>query len=855
MSKNDSVTPMDSKKNEKIRFQVTDWHQEDQWFPDEVGDEKPRYAKEDYSIYMFGRTKESESVACIVRNYKPSFFIRIPKKLAKAYSSKQMFEKIILEIKKSFLKSGKWDSLTSLIESGKYVKRMNGYGFTNKKKFTFMEFKMTNMMSFYRLRKLLGGAEGSERYNQPKVDPIPMEFGGTNIAFEMFESNLKEQLLRFIHKKNIPASGWVEVLDKHMFYEPEPEDKESYCTYEFHVDWNNVNPCKDDDLPPNAPLIIASFDIEANSLLDNDTGEPMGPNPHVIQIGTSLTIHGEKEPYLKHVVTLKKSDPIEGAIVESYKREKNVLIAWSNFIRKHDPDIIIGYNIWGYDIAYICSRMRALGLSKTDTSCLGRLNWKHTETKRTSIDSGAFGQTDMYMGETIGRCQIDVLIQLRRNQQFKLDSYTLDDVSEYFLKEKKMDIGGYARMFELYAKGDPASIKTIAEYCIQDTLLPQRLMDEKRLNMLTNLIEMSKLVHVPLQYILNQGQLIKGISLILKRMMDEGYLMPVFERQKEFHYEGGYVFVPQTGFHVKPVVGLDFASLYPSVMILYCLCYTTLVIDDKKYGNIPGVEYDVYDFESNIKVNGAKKVVRRVYKFAREKGAVIPTILTDLWSGRKRSKKLMKSAVDPAISLMYNGKQMAEKVTMNSIYGATGASIGRFPCLAIADVTTYMGRESIKLSAVKAKEKYDCEIVYGDSVSADTPVLLKNEEDEVFIETIDSVANGDSWMKESSGKLVADMTQEKLKTMTESGWTDLATIVKHKVKKRMFRVHTKAGIVDVTEDHSLLDNLGEVVKPDQNIVGTKLLVTKMDIGRGQGTETVTDALAHAESLKAMLLPN
>jgi len=34
----------------------------------------------------------------------------------------------------------------------------------------------------------------------------------------------------------------------------------------------------------------------------------------------------------------------------------------------------------------------------------------------------------------------------------------------------------------------------------------------------------------------------------------------------------------RTGFYEKPIATLDFASLYPSIMMAYNLCYCTLVI-------------------------------------------------------------------------------------------------------------------------------------------------------------------------------------------------------------------------------------------------------------------------------------
>ena len=77
----------------------------------------------------------------------------------------------------------------------------------------------------------------------------------------------------------------------------------------------------------------------------------------VIQIGTTINRYGEKDCYLKHIITLGSCDPIDGTIVEEYDNEKDVLLAWTKFIQKLDPDIITGYNIFGFDFAFIMDRV------------------------------------------------------------------------------------------------------------------------------------------------------------------------------------------------------------------------------------------------------------------------------------------------------------------------------------------------------------------------------------------------------------------------------------------------------------------------------------------------------------------
>jgi len=837
-----------------MEFQVVDWHDEDRYYPEELNTEvtEPEYPNKMYTIYMFGRMENRESVCIVVKNYKPSFFILVPKNIARSVSEYELFNSI-----KN--KAPNW--LKYKIISGKYVKRMKGYGFTNNEKFTFMELSVDNMMAFYGLRKMIGGTHDSDFGEGVPATPIVVN--GIKVKFSLYESNI-EQLLRFIHKRDLEASGWINIEEKYLEI-IEPEYKESYCTHEAHVDWNHVSKLK--EIKANAPFVVASFDIEANSLLDNKTGYPIeGNNAKVIQIGTTFTRHGEKEPYLKHIVCLKKCNPIEGATVESYSMESTVLRSWARVIRKQDPDVIIGYNIWGYDLAFVFRRMEAFNLNDTDIACFGRLNFKHCKVKRSSFSSGAYGSTEMWKVPMIGRCQIDLLIEIRKSH--KLNSYRLNSVSEYFLGDHKLDVN-YKQILDWFVEGKVEKITKIAEYCIQDTMLPQRLLDHKKLNILTNLIEMSKISEVPLQFILEKGQLIKGFSQIAKEAMKEGYLLQVLPPfQGSGKYEGAHVFTPKTGFYEVPITGLDFASLYPSIMIAYKLCHTNYVIDDEKYGNIEGVNYKTFDFPSTFKnEDNTKTTVQRHYKFAQDNEGLLPKILSRLWQGRKATKRLMKDATDPNIKSMLNGKQLAQKVSMNSIYGFCGASIGRYPLMSIADVTTYMGRESILKCAKVAKDKYDCDIIYGDSVSFDTPILIREIDtgiiDVVTIGTIpwDSLEHRDAYKRKwncrnelvsnSLGENKEDSEVNQLEAWTKNGWTKIHKVIRHQTNKKMYRVHTRVGIIDVTEDHSILNDKAEVIKPGESM--GSILLSGLPRNVGENVITKKDVIYRVSVIKSMFV--
>jgi DNA gyrase/topoisomerase IV subunit B len=105
-----------------------------------------------------------------------------------------------------------------------------------------------------------------------------------------------------------------------------------------------------------------------------------------------------------------------------------------------------------------------------------------------------------------------------------------------------------------------------------------------------------------------------------------------------------------------------------------------------------------------------------------------------------------------------------------------------------------------------------------DSVTGDTPLLLKNNNNQIEIKTIDDISN--DWKFEPNGKEYGSTDFE---IWTDSGWTKIKKVMRHKVNKNVHRVLTHSGIVDVTEDHSLLNSLGEEIAPKNCNIGDELM--------------------------------
>jgi DNA polymerase delta subunit 1 len=107
------------------------------------------------------------------------------------------------------------------------------------------------------------------------------------------------------------------------------------------------------------------------------------------------------------------------------------------------------------------------------------------------------------------------------------------------------------------------------------------------------------------------------------------------------------------------------------------------------------------------------------------KKGILPEILDELLSARKRAKKDLKNETCPMKKAVLDGRQLALKVSANSVYGFTGAQVGKLPCLEISSSVTSFGREMIEMTKAKVEERYtvqngyahDTTVVYGDTDS------------------------------------------------------------------------------------------------------------------------------------------
>jgi DNA polymerase elongation subunit (family B) len=299
------------------------------------------------------------------------------------------------------------------------------------------------------------------------------------------------------------------------------------------------------------------------------------------------------------------------------------------------------------------------------------------------------------------------------------------------------------------------------------------------------------------------------------------------------------------------------------------------------------ITYDVfkYIYTSSGNIKGKEKTgvkTVRYVQYAEEQKGIVPNILDDLLTARRvtREKAKFKTLTlkngnplsgilkdkDDVYELMQktwsepktvnkddvvdikdtysafekaiiDGLQQAYKVTANSLYGQLGAKTSTIYLKELAASTTAVGRQQLEIAQKYVEEPSNFpvnqadgttvyrknKVVYGDSVTGDTPLILRDPDGRITIKTIEDVSN--EWKPYEEFKPFDTNRREKQQAKTEyqiwtnGTWADIHRVIRHKTKKRIFRVNTHCGVIDVTEDHSLMDSDLNKIKPKDCIVG------------------------------------
>lgn len=663
-------------------------------------------------VQMYGVTMEGNSVLCHIHGFVPYFYVPAPSGFQQSYCSvfRDCLDKAVL----GDMRSNK--DVTQAVLAVDCETKESIYGYHSNRKIPFLRITMA-------LPKLVAPAKRILETGFKCAD-LPER------GYSTYESNIDYEV-RFMVDTSVVGCNWIELpAGKYRVRSPSMGGSGkseaqcvSHCQIEVDVAYDEfISHSPEGEWSKVAPVRILSFDIECAGR------KGVFPEPEkdsVIQIANMVINQGDKDPFIRNVFTLNSCAPIVGSHVLSYKREQDMLQAWSDFVKKVDPDIITGYNVVNFDLPYLLNRAAALKVQSF--SFLGRVRDEKSTISNTVFQSRAYGKRENKVINISGRVQFDLLHALLRD--YKLRSYTLNYVSFYFLQEQKEDV--QHNIITDLQNGNDQTRRRLAIYCMKDAILPLRLLE--KLMCLINYMEMARVTGVPLSYLLSRGQQIKVVSQLLRKSKEQDLLLPAHKAEAGDEYTGATVIEPSKGYYDIPIATLDFSSLYPSIMMAHNLCYTSLL----HHSDLANLKPDEF-----IKTPSGDYFV----KASLRKG-LLPEILEHLLSARKKAKEDLKKETDPFRKKVLDGRQLALKLSANSVYGFTGAQVGKLPCLPISQSVTAFGRMMIERTKELVEEKYtvdngyktNAQVIYGDTDS----VMVKFG--------VDSVAESMELGKEAAG--------------------------------------------------------------------------------------------------------
>jgi DNA polymerase elongation subunit (family B) len=432
-------------KSKEITFNVIDWQSLDLKIPIKTSGPPPYKKEKRFVIRAFGRTGEDDSVCLEIRDFEPYFFFEIEQEDDGKWiniTSNENIEDIRSELKKYInaeedayisetepeLKQKEIDEKNILLKTEVFDECVNINICSSCKKFDyfrnnqtsrFLKIKFLTRRAFNLYKKLFKKVSKNENF----------KFNEKRIRFVQYESNI-EPIIRFFHHRDINPSGWIKVSNA---CKSNPNWLMSRCNSEYSCTHKNVIKSNNNSV---ALFKIASFDIECTSH-DGNFPQAKRIEDKIIQVGITTHRQGEKLPEEYCMITLGPCDDLDNntnvknSLLKICKDEKELLLTFTDYINELDPDIITGFNIWGFDWMYMYERSKLLNIEE-EFCKMSRITYETGRYIEKTLSSSALGDNLLKYIEMTGRVQIDLFKLIQKD--YNLSSYKLNSVSQEFLQ-------------------------------------------------------------------------------------------------------------------------------------------------------------------------------------------------------------------------------------------------------------------------------------------------------------------------------------------------------------------------------------------------------------------------------------
>ncbi len=457
---------------------------------------------------------------------------------------------------------------------------------------------------------------------------------GSRSDIAIYEADV-DFVLRFLADMLFTPSSWFRILAGKYKSIPYSENKDNTCELEVTVDYKDLIQLKVSD-DPAVDLFLPNFKglSHDGEWFTNGKQFPKKGVDKCLQIGIVVWNHNDPpDTYQSYVFALKGMGGVESfvdgdkdkpIITFCFDTELDLFKGFFKFLHAIDPDVVTGYNVNGFDYPYMVARAIALGFPE-----FARMGRCKTRTIYMPAPQERHGRKK-YIAAIPGRISMDMMNRMILEKNWP--EYTLNYAAKTLLVNKEgkpmTKVEFNVELIALFQETE-AGRSIMRTYVQRDAEIPMKLV---KLGYIGSYIMTSRISCIPWQSCLDreQGAKIEGrlrqeangrswkgakedFVPTLKRTMptkrkfdgNEHDTTPSSAPQqkagKKAKFKGAVVITPLTGFYDNPVVTLDAASMYPSIIMAFNLCYTTFVSDEtiQRKNLVEGKDYKRrpdYDF-------------------------------------------------------------------------------------------------------------------------------------------------------------------------------------------------------------------------------------------------------------------
>ncbi|RKF80989.1 DNA polymerase alpha catalytic subunit [Golovinomyces cichoracearum] len=533
---------------------------------------------------------------------------------------------------------------------------------------------------------------------------------------------------QFVLWKNIMGPCWLKIENpefgilKHA----------SHCRLEVQISKPNlIKPVSESEIPDILPLTFMSIVLRTALNVKENKREIIAISARTYQdLSLTDTTPPEKLP-CQSITVLRpffNQFPIglEALIskhtsgqVKLVKHERELLGFFLDRIALNDPDVILGHQLEGFDLSILLSRLQANKTSQW--SRLGRMKRTQWPYFMGNTEGNLFAERSVLSG----RLMCDLANDMGKSMMTKCTSWSLTEMCSIYLNDtRRRDIDS-EQALKTWATTNNGIMDYI-RHCEADTFFISALAFKIQMLPLTKIL--TNLAGNSWARTLTGTRAERNEYILLHEFYKNKYICPdkaiaksryKFENEnfedgrevtKKDKYKGGLVFEPEKGLYDKFVLVMDFNSLYPSIIQEFNICFTTVLRENLSENDekIPEVPRD-------------------------QEPGILPKLIATLVNRRRQVKNLMKDrkATDEQLAT-WEIKQLALKLTANSMYGCLGYTKSRFYARPLAVLTTYKGREILR-STKDLAESNSLQVIYGDTDSVMINANVNNVEDAIKV--------------------------------------------------------------------------------------------------------------------------